>query len=568
MGNQELAAQMTDRYHTEKALRDSEERFRKIFEEGPLGMAIVGLDYRFINVNSALCQMLGYSEQELTALTFPEITHSEDIEKDIKLSESVFSGKIPHFHLEKRYIKKNGEILWTNLTASVIRDEDGKPIYSLAMIEDITKRKRVEEQLQEQTSQLNLANQQISALHAVTVAASQSLELDTALQTVIKEITEIFHFDGTGIVLFDALRDELHLAISLGTYPEYWGRVRAFRRGQGIFGRVAETGVHMIFENIQSDPRYQELSHSKAAREAGCSFFAVFSIKSKSKIVGTIVCIGRMPRCLTHDEVQLVTSMANQIGIAVENAQLYEATKRQALQLEKDITERERAEEQLKRSREQLRNLARHLESVREAERAMIAREIHDELGQMLTGLKIDLAWLHSRLSEDQASVLDRTEAMSKLIDTTMKTVRRISSSLRPAILDDFGLVAAIKWQAEEFETRTGIQCRLTLPPHDITLDRRGSTSIFRVFQETLTNVARHANATEVNITLRTAAGNLILEITDNGKGITESEIYDFRSLGLLGMRERVLLLGGEFNIRGVKGKGTTLTVRAPSRKS
>lgn len=234
-----------------------------------------------------------------------------------------------------------------------------------------------------------------------------------------------------------------------------------------------------------------------------------------------------------------------------------------------EIAERKRAEEQLKNSREHLRNLAAHLQSVREEERTRIAREIHDELGQTLTGLKMDLSWLGSKLSEDggdvlRALLLEKINAMSKLINATIQEVRKIATELRPGVLDDLGLTAAIEWQAQEFQTRTGLQCMVTLPPEDVTLDQERSTAIFRIFQEILTNVARHANATTVNSRLTADAGHLILEVSDNGQGITESEISGSKSLGLLGMRERALLLGGEVHIRGIQGKGTTVMVRLP----
>jgi len=237
-----------------------------------------------------------------------------------------------------------------------------------------------------------------------------------------------------------------------------------------------------------------------------------------------------------------------------------------------DITERRQVEEQLRSSREQLRNLAAYIQSVREEERTKIAREIHDELGQALTGLKMNLSWLDKKLSEAgdvvPRSLLEEITSMSKLVDTTIQTVREISTELRPGVLDDLGLTAAIEWQLQEFQTRTGIRCNFTSSPENITLDQDRSTAIFRIFQETLINVARHANATRVDISLKEEADNLILEVRDNGKGITESGISNSKSLGLLGMRERALFLGGEVKISGTPGKGTTITVRVPLKRS
>lgn len=229
-----------------------------------------------------------------------------------------------------------------------------------------------------------------------------------------------------------------------------------------------------------------------------------------------------------------------------------------------DITERKEAEEQLERSLEQLRALSARLQSVREEERTRIAREIHDELGQAMTGLKMDLAWLARQLPTDAPSLRQKVGSMSHLVDETIQVVRRISTELRPGVLDDLGLLAALEWQAQEFQTRTGIRCRLTTNVEELELDTERSTALFRIFQETLTNVARHAQATEVTVRLDLCEAHLILEVKDNGVGISSQALTDSHSLGLLGMRERALLFGGSLDVRGEPERGTTVTVRIP----
>lgn len=218
----------------------------------------------------------------------------------------------------------------------------------------------------------------------------------------------------------------------------------------------------------------------------------------------------------------------------------------------------------LRDSREQLRNLSAHLQSAIEKERMNIAREIHDELGQALTALKMDLFWLENRFPKDQKLLLEKTKSMSRLVDETIKSVQRISTELRPGLLDDLGLAAAIEWQAEEFQKRTGIKCEVTLDPEDIILGQDISITIFRIFQETLTNVARHANATMVKVSLNEKAEKIVLEVRDNGKGITEKQISNPKSFGLIGIRERVHIIGGEFKIIGIQDEGTTVTVSIP----
>ena len=213
-------------------------------------------------------------------------------------------------------------------------------------------------------------------------------------------------------------------------------------------------------------------------------------------------------------------------------------------------------------SLDQLRALAARLHAVREEERTKVAREIHDELGQALTAIKIEFASLLRDLPGGLPG--PRGQSILRLLDQTIHSVRRIGTELRPTILDDLGLVAALEWAAEDFQTRTGTRCRINLPDTDIALDPERATALFRVFQETLTNVARHADATQVEMRLDKENGDLILEVRDNGKGIREEQLSAKTSLGILGMRERVLLLGGTLTISGTPGKGTTVRVLIP----
>jgi signal transduction histidine kinase len=224
-----------------------------------------------------------------------------------------------------------------------------------------------------------------------------------------------------------------------------------------------------------------------------------------------------------------------------------------------------RAEEQLRESHEQLRALSVYLQSVREEERTRIAREVHDELGQALTGCKLDLSWIAGRLPREQKELIAKTRALSSHIDSTIQMVRRIATELRPGILDHLGLAAALEWQANEFQTRTGIQCEVHTSLQDVELTPDLNTTFFRIFQETLTNVIRHAGATSVKVELRQRDGRVILDVRDNGRGISRAEINNTKSMGLLGMRERAALLGGEFKIsRLAGGQGTRLTVAIP----
>jgi two-component system sensor histidine kinase UhpB len=232
--------------------------------------------------------------------------------------------------------------------------------------------------------------------------------------------------------------------------------------------------------------------------------------------------------------------------------------------LQEQIAERHKVEDHLRRSQDQLHALSTRLLSMLEEERTRIARETHDELGQALTALKIALAWIRQRLPADQKPVQDKADQMAHLIDTTVQATRRIATELRPRVLDDLGLVPALEWHVREFQERTGIVCAFTRSHEDIAVDPGRATTLFRICQEALTNVARHAHATRVDLILALAGAALRLEVRDDGRGIPDEAVADPKSLGLLGMRERVLPWGGDIHIRGIQGRGTVVNVHIP----
>jgi signal transduction histidine kinase len=235
-----------------------------------------------------------------------------------------------------------------------------------------------------------------------------------------------------------------------------------------------------------------------------------------------------------------------------------------ALREAEDRAQRRRAEEELRQSYQQLRALSVYLQHVREEERIRIAREIHDELGQVLTGLRLQLTWLAKHLPPRPAALHEKARLIAQRIDETIQIVRRIATELRPGILDNMGLLAALEWQANEFQIQTRIHCSVVAEVGEMRLDQDLNTAFFRIFQEALTNVVRHANATRVEVRLRRKNGSLVLEVQDNGRGISEAELRNVKSIGLIGMRERAGLLGGEVTWNGQPGKGTTVTVRIP----
>ena len=231
-----------------------------------------------------------------------------------------------------------------------------------------------------------------------------------------------------------------------------------------------------------------------------------------------------------------------------------------------DISVRKKSEKELQQLAEQLRNLTAYLQNVREEEQRRIAREIHDELGQQITGLKMDLAWLQKKITanSDPIALREKLSKMSGLLDDTVQTIRKIASELRPSILDDLGLRTALEWQSEEFGKRFDVDVKFSSDIAEMNVDPATATGLFRIYQESLTNVARHSQADMVIASLELEEDQLILSIADNGKGFIINPNAPKSTLGLLNMKERALMMGGTLDMQSELGKGTTILVRVP----
>ncbi len=232
--------------------------------------------------------------------------------------------------------------------------------------------------------------------------------------------------------------------------------------------------------------------------------------------------------------------------------------------VQRDVTEQHQARETMRRSRTELRNLTARLQVIREEERRRIAREIHDELGQALTGLKLDLSWLGGQLPKTGPDLGGEVKSILGRIDATIDSVRRIATELRPSVLDQLGLPAAMEWQVEEFERRTGIRALLDLKAEGVTIPDHIASNVFRILQEALTNVTRHAAATQVAVKVTERFGVLTMEVADDGKGIPAAALESSLSVGLIGLRERAFVCGGKIDISSTPGSGTRLVLRVP----
>jgi signal transduction histidine kinase len=299
----------------------------------------------------------------------------------------------------------------------------------------------------------------------------------------------------------------------------------------------------MAISDVSEDPRGQELLARLPMRDVGAML--IVPVWLQGKAVGILAHFHSGERREWSRDEQ---DFSNAVGGII------------ALALEADAHRNTEA---------QLHALAAHLDEVREEERAALARELHDQLGQMLTALRMDVAWVGKACTAQPEKLLargpERVQAMKQLLDEAVATVQRISSDLRPGPLHELGLVAALEWQLTEFQKRSGVVTTLAAPEGEFAITERISIALYRALQEALTNVARHAQATEVRTTLRVSPQRISLEIRDNGKGIPVAATRDATSLGLIGMRERAGALGGEVLFRGIPGEGTAVLVSLPN---
>ncbi|HRQ42053.1 MAG TPA: GAF domain-containing protein [Chloroflexota bacterium] len=381
---------------------------------------------------------------------------------------------------------------------------------------------------------------ELSTLHQLGQRLQRVLPFTQLAKEIAQVLSETFDYEYICVWLIeepDRLIPFVHTAHGQAAQTgNADGQMPEMNVGQGIVGWVAQHGQSVCLNNAAADPRYYPL-HEGIQSElcvpllTGEIAFGVISVETS--------------RANAYDtaEQQLLETIAAQIAIAIQNAQLLD---------------RER------QSQEQLRSLTNYLQTAREAERAHIAREIHDEFGQMLTVLKMDIVWLSKRLPLENESVQEKAQEMSHLIDQAINTVRNLAAELRPSLLDDLGLIAALEWQAHHFSKRADIACTLDVPVMPVDLGLEANIAVFRIFQEALTNIARHADATQVTVTVRQSLNQFSLTVKDNGRGIKKSQLNSAKSLGLVGIQERARSLGGTAVVKGRPGRGTTMTLQLP----
>jgi PAS domain S-box-containing protein len=613
---------ITERRHAEEALRTSEEHYRDLFASAPIGIFRSTRDGRLLMANQELARILDYaSAEELQALNLGRDVYRR--EEDRRTLVAQHAERTTPWTVDIEWKRRDGTPIWVRLTARAVQDQNGQFQHFEAFVRDVTERRRADEELANREAMLRtvfdsepecvkvlakdgtLVTMNPAGLAMIEAESLDQVRGQSVLALVLPPFRSAFAALTTRVLRGETGSLEFEIEGLKGARRWLETHAAPLRAADG---RI--TAVLGVTRDITERKRTeQELAQAEAARRASEEQYRVIA-ETATDVIVTIdeasriqfvnpaaqAVLGYRPAELIGESLTIlmpeslrkrhttaldryvITGMqgmrwsgvelvarrkdGSEFPAEISFGETFRDGRRLFTGFIRDITSRKRAEDSLRDSRQRLRGLTGRLEQVREEERAHIAREIHDQLGQSLTAIKLDLASLSEHLPEGDA--WRRARETLALLDDTIKAVRRISAELRPVVLDELGLAAAVEWYAQDFGQRTGLTIRVHADALDGELHRDNATGLFRILQEALTNVARHAAARTVQIALRRRGSTLSLDVADDGAGITPDQASAPTSLGILGMRERAILLGGTMEIIGEPNGGTRVTVWVP----
>jgi len=636
--NRALRQEIIQRREAAEALRDSEQRFRGIFDQAAVGVSQMGTDGRYLLVNQRMCDILGYSREELLERSFRDVTYPDDVEASVRGMHRVQANETESFSLEKRYIRKDGAVIWVNLTASAIRDPAGNVKYGIGIVEDISERKQAEEEL------VVLNKRRVDLLESITdgffaldhedrftyLNPSAARMLARQRETLVgKNVWETFP-DAAASAFYAQHQRVVSEQVALDVETYYpplnrWFKSHEYPTRDGVsvlFEDVTERHehevrsvsdiLHALNGHLRVDEAYEQVA-GELQTLTGCDHSSLVLFDDDHEIA-TVVSLDQPgaeispgTRLRLRDIPAAVNVLAGRPHVVPDLAQerqapiiqtLYAAGVRSVLcvplqgsrrvsgmlvltwpkldaangvhlpllgQIAGAVAlavEKERLFDEVRSGHERLQALSHRLLEVQEAERQHIARELHDEIGQLLTALQLTLDTIE-RVPPGAALV--RVHDAQQLVNDLVTRVRDLSLDLRPAMLDDLGLLPALLWLIGRYSTQTSVRVRF----EHSGLDRRFSadleTAAYRIVQEALTNVARHADVREATVRVWTNDRTLSVQVTDLGRGFDEQAARAAgTSGGLSGLYERGALLGGRLTVESAAGRGTRISAELP----
>ena len=602
---------ISERERAAKALRESEEKYRTIIEQASDGIFIAGADTFFIDVNGAGCRMLGYTKEELCKIGFGSLIPAEDLETNpIRMGELEDGGTVIN---ERRVLRKDGSIIEIEISAKKLFDGRFQSI-----VRDITARKQVDKAMRESEARYKaLVEHAPEALVVFDVEEQKFVSVSTSATRLFKmteeellqvgPVTVSPEYQPDGRLSSVAAKEHIRKTME-GEKPvfqwthkdkegnnipcEIWLVKLPSENNVLIRGSIVDITERKKTEEkiYQSEEKYRLLFYNNplpmwmvtipdlkiidvndaAIKQYGYSREEFLQLSTKDlrpaeDVDNFLKEVDKMePGVINIRAWRHKKKDGTIIHVETYSHQIMYEGRMVWLGLPHDVTEQYKAKELLQKSYEDIRLLASNLQSIREDERTNIAREIHDELGQQLTGLKMDMHWLTRKINSTDEEINKKMKDSIELVNSTIATVRKIATDLRPSILDDLGLLAALEWQSEEFERRSGTKVVFTNKAGEISVMPKAATALFRIYQEVLTNVARHANASKVDAILDSDDKRLYFSIRDNGVGFDVNATKDKKTLGLLGIKERSLLIGGTYEIKSTPGQGAEIMISIP----
>jgi signal transduction histidine kinase len=439
-------------------------------------------------------------------------------------------------HIHHYEIEGKTEERYVDIIASPVKDSEGNILEVVEVMRDVTEARRLEEQIEE-------ASKNLLALNVIASTVSQSMDLDTVLNAAFDKVLELMEGTTGGILLLDEESQTLSYRVYRGLSEEFVKTVAGLKLGEGITGRVAKQEKPIYVDDLSKDPR---ITCSAVIKE-GLRAFASLPLRSKNKLLGVMNVASHTERPFSRQDIELLTSIANQIAVVIENAALYN---------EVQLKEEMRGE------------LLRQIISTQEEERKRIARELHDETSQALSGVAVNIQAIIEALPLDTKQVKAKLQKIQSLTINTLNEIHRVIYELRPSLLDDLGLAAAVEWHAESYLRAAGIKVHLETDGVERRLPAEVETALFRIIQEATANIVRHAGAENTSIALEFKESSIAIRIEDNGRGFDLDKVIKskdrWRGLGLLSMKERAEFLGGMLKIQSRPGIGTQIVAEIP----